>query len=176
MWKKMEWCENYYINNSWKIKSLGFSKQRILKQQESKKWYIYVRIKYEKIWWKYRRVHRLVAQAFIPNPENKPQVNHKDWNKQNNCVNNLEWCTASENQLHSFKIWLNKWSMFWKKWEHSSNHKKINQYTKEWDFIKTWDCMINASETLWISYTWICWCCRWKYWYKTAWWFKRAYS
>lgn len=77
-----------------------------------------------------KTIHRLVAEAFIPNPNNLPCVNHKDGNKQNNNVDNLEWCTHSENMKHAFRTGLS----FQKKGEFNSQHKLTQD---DVDYIRT---------------------------------------
>lgn len=56
----------------------------------------------------HKSIHRLVAETYIPNPDGKPCVNHKDGNKLNNCVDNLEWCTYQENMDHAIKMGLKR--------------------------------------------------------------------
>jgi len=78
-------------------------KGRILKQRCDRYGYLIVSVQVDGKW-KTRLVHRLVAQAFIPNPNNLPQVNHRDCNRTNNFVDNLEWCNNSYNQKYRDKF------------------------------------------------------------------------
>ena len=97
IWKDIEGYEGLYqVSNLGRVKSFPrkgthTTKERILKLTKSNKNYVIVILKNNYIQ-KAKSVHRLVAEAFIPNPNNLPQVNHKDENKLNNKVDNLEWC------------------------------------------------------------------------------------
>lgn len=117
IWKDIEDYEGLYqVSNIGRVKSVSKlvktrwnnfrkTKDLILETTKNHKGYKLVMLsKNNKI--KSKQVHRLVAIAFISNPNNLPQVNHKDGNKQNNCVSNLEWCSAKENMKHAYKIGL----------------------------------------------------------------------
>lgn len=86
-------------------------------------------------------IHRLVAQAFIPNPSNLPCVNHKDEDKTNNHVENLEWCTPEYNANYGTG----------KKRMGIAHHKKVRQYTKDGIFLKEWDSYQEAEQALGLS-------------------------
>jgi hypothetical protein len=100
--KPIKGYEKYYlISGDGKV----FSKRRkkILKLRKNRGGYFYLNL-YGDNGKKSKTVHRLVAKNFIPNPLNKPCINHKDGNKINNSIKNLEWCTYSENTKHAYKI------------------------------------------------------------------------
>ena len=90
----------YLVSNFGRVKSLIRSKERIINGGKHKQGYPMVLIRVKgKV--KYCTVHRLVAKAFIPQPQGKNTVNHKDFNVANNHVNNLEWCTQGYNTRHA---------------------------------------------------------------------------
>ena len=94
-----EWEDKYEVSNKGCVRNLQSGV--FLKPRKDKNGYLLL-----SLWGRGAKtdvkVHRVVANAFIPNPGKKPQVNHKDGNKTNNCVENLEWVTDSENKLHRY--------------------------------------------------------------------------
>lgn len=135
IWKDVKGFEGVYqISNKGRLKSFKKYKEGYVLSNVNKKGdYLSVVLKYkDKI--KYIRIHTLVAQAFIPNPLNKPEVNHKDGNKQNNRVENLEWVTRKENAAHARKH-NPKIIKHMKKYNQLIRPKMINQYTLDGRFI-----------------------------------------
>jgi hypothetical protein len=159
---KWEYCnenENKYIDEEWKdipsdiIKGInGYKisnygrvknhKGRITEGSNHESGYLWVSIAPHQY-----LLHRLVAKVFIPNLENKEQVNHVDGNKQNACVYNLEWCTNIENQKHKINSGL------------SNCTKKIIQYDLQMNKIKEFNSQMESSRELNICYTSISKCC-----------------
>ena len=102
----VEWRDTYIYGEQYQVSNTGIVRNKItghiLTPQEDNKGYLRVRLSlHDKK--ATAKVHRLVAIAFIPNPKGKPQVNHIDTDKRNNRVDNLEWVTNGENQIHAYK-------------------------------------------------------------------------
>lgn len=140
--------ELYEINENGVLRNVETKK--IVKGHLEKNGYIRVRIENKKIGKIVRTtIHQLVAEAFIPNPENKPEVNHKDLNKQNNHYSNLEWNTHSENMKHAYKNGVNQKPLR----NHSTNTRKkvicveLNKTFESISEAGAWLCSIGKIKT-----------------------------
>lgn len=160
IWKTIEGYPNYEVSNLGNVRSLNFHKEKKIKlKTPTKNKFGYLRI----LLWKdgkpkLQSIHRLVAKAFIPNPDNLPQVNHKDENKQNNCVDNLEWCTASYNINYGTRTERVKQNRTNKQGKEHHLSKPINQYTENGKFIKMWDNTMDIQREFGFYQSNICAC------------------
>lgn len=146
-WKQVNNCENYEVSSFGQVRNKTTG--RILKQS-SNGGYMSVGLSLNGNI-KSFRVHRLIASEFIENPENKPHVNHKDKNRSNNNVNNLEWCTALENNIHKSSTLEQKTNQNLRIWRVDKiSNEKLQLYNSIYDASK-WCVENNKSPSEHIS-------------------------
>ena len=162
IWKTIEDYPNYMVSNMGRVKSLR-GKGKILKIKKEKNGYIRINL-YKKGVNKHFSVHRLVAQAFIPNPENKPQIDHINTNRTDNRVEKLRWVTRIENMNNPLTIikksgennpkpWLGKFS------KKHPNSISILQFDLNNNFIKKWYSIADIERELNFNHSFISICC-----------------
>lgn len=125
----------YEVSNWGRVRRNG----KILKPCKNRKGYLLVSL-FKNGTKKNARLHRLVASVFIPNPQNLPQINHKDEDKTNNAVNNLEWCDSKYNNNYSLS-------------------KPVLQFDLQGNFVREWPSMMKVEEEIGISNSSISMCC-----------------
>lgn len=159
IWKDIKGYEGLYqVSNLGRIKSLNFrgnNKEGLLKPCKNSDGYLNVRL-YKDGNGKTLKVHRFVAEAFLSNPDNLPQVNHKDEDKTNNCVDNLEWCDIKYNcnyGTRTERMLKNR----------NDESRPIYQFDSEGIFIKKWDSAKQIEEETGYFHTAIYGCCTNKY-------------
>lgn len=162
IWKDIDGYPNYQVSNMGRVKSLNYKrtgKEKILKLNKHKFGYFMVSLRKNGITSKIC-VHRLVAKAFIPNPENKPEIDHINTNQSDNRVENLRWVTSKENSNNPITI---KHCSDTRKTMIGSKHPKskpIIQLTLNGEFVRKWDSATQVSKKLTYSQDSIWKCCK----------------
>ena len=155
IWKPVVGYEGLYeVSSFGRVRSLNYNhtgKEKILKYGKRPNGYLKTTLMKNGIR-KDIYIHRLVAETFVSNTENKPYVDHIDTNILNNKAENLRWCTQKENVNNPLSIEK-------KQGKNNYNAKPILQFTLNGEFIRRWDCIIDASNELGCSYGNISSCC-----------------
>lgn len=164
IWKDVKGYEGLYkISNLGNVLSLNFNHSNYSKCLKPFDNDGYLRVAFNcNNQYKRFLVHRLVAEAFIPNPENKPFINHIDGNKRNNNIDNLEWVSASENTRHAIRIGLRP-ANCQHEIKYGKDHpasKPIIQFDINGNLIKRWGCSKDVEKEFGFRPQFILRCCR----------------
>ena len=160
IWKPIKGYEGLYeVSNLGRIKRLRrlitnqynsfYIEEKILKPQKNRYGYLYINL-YKNGIMKHITIHKLVAEAFLDNPNNLPQVNHKDENKQNNNVENLEFCDCKYNINFGTAIARRSKTI----------SKAVVQYTLDGTFVREWPSAMDAEREGGFRSECICMCCK----------------
>jgi hypothetical protein len=142
-WKKIKDYEDFEVSDLGRIRK----KNMIYKPQNNGRNYLGVGLRKNGVKKRYY-VHRLVAAAFIENPENKSEVNHIDGNRMNNNLLNLEWVTRSENHYHRYKVLGQRGVNFGKTGSKNWNSKMVGMFDKDNNLIDKFHGVMEASRIL----------------------------
>lgn len=169
VWKPIQGYEGLYeVSNIGRVKALpkvfrnklgylNHFKEKFLSPVKDGKGYLMVWLFLEGKGRKMFKVHRLVASAFIPNPENKPQVDHINTKVYDNRVENLRWVTEKENSNNELTLIHNAAHAI--KGANNKDAKRVNQYTMSGEFVKEWGCMTDIEREYGYNHSKVSMCC-----------------
>lgn len=159
LWKPFPWFkipfsdeDMYFISNLWRVKSQRYSRSYILNTNINTSGYEYFQFTLYKKRYSFL-VHRAVLIAFEWLSDSQSEVNHKNWIKTDNRLENLEWCSRSHNMQHAhdtgLKYWL-KWPdshLYWKTWVNHPKSKPVKQKLSDGTVIHIWESMMEVEKT-----------------------------
>lgn len=133
IWVKYKPRFKYFTTEEWNIYTYTNRNWYREVHQMYDKWKLYNVVS---IWWKKVLAHRLILMNYVKQPPTMLDCNHKNWVKTDNRLDNLEWCTESYNIREAQRLWLKP-------------TKKFYQFTEDWNLVKVWDSINEASKVYW---------------------------